>query len=1050
MDKIKKVNVVHEFMRLPKTFFNAFINLYFGPVASAFATEMVDFVMEKGEDYLLTQEGQKTYNRFSDDLRDLIKECLNESNIPDRYYAIIEEELFHFIRSSEIPTDKMFPDRLESFYIRQYSKFSKNPFDEECVDIICYEFFHLFSIRWAEKFWHNEMTIESFYGILRNIIEDYDKRFKKIESMYFQNVHSDVNQVLDFKKKWNDIMFLEDRKRDDVRYLKDLYVLPDYEIWENTYGFDAKLIRKSNLDEVMESYITYNDSRSQIQLILGSPGIGKSTFLIWLINQPFLRDKDIHLFRFADAEGITWAQQSGKRTVQEMLSYMGFASSDELDGKVIIWDGYDEISVSEEQRIRLLKAIGKLWGSRCRVIITCRENYISNVSQLEQYIDCYFLKPFTRDLKNDHNHDQIRLFAQKYQGRNDNESDISKNLEILLDSNNNDMEEIVGIPLILYMILSVAMVDPSFIRNSTDIYLEIFKVNGGIYDKVLKNRQYDDAMIEEDRIEIKEAMQKFSQEIAYEMFINNSQKCSIVKANLIINSLQIKKDLSSILSESFFRTNMKYAEVNHSNGMIEFVHRSLYEYFAALKIYNDFIDELEQSSNVEKFYDNNNHIIHIMKRLSILFRWNIMSEEIINYLSSFFEIHQKESLTLRNILNDQDLWEKIFITMLEFGMIHDDKANDQIDISGNTFSERVEKELVCFENIIKFIQMIRGLALWEKLFLENTSINIRARLEFYLRVKYCEKLNLSKFNLSFLDLSRTNMNGYKFVGCDLTGTCFNEASLVGADFSDSILEMTDLNNSRLVLANIDKRKVLTMQGFNKADFVWDKPFNNHRKQEIISGNLIEFGRFPQDIEGNIWTSILWRILDVDMTEKKALLLADQILFCDQYHHGTSVVSWEKCDLRHKLNNEFYKNPQIFTESQRARICGVNHCSEVLTDSKDSAVIYDYVFLLNLDEMIKYFADGKSEMQEQEINKIPSKWYIMRSQDTVVTGTDYARNMNNKKLYVNAKTGNSVWWLRGGKPNYYYVRVATGGDVFVSGHSVSSDEAGVRPALWIFL
>lgn len=1049
MDKSKKMNITHDFMRLPKVFFNTFINLYFGPIASVFATEMIDFAIEKGEDYLLTQEGQKTYNRFSEDLRDVIKECLNKSEISEKNFAIMEDELFYFIRSLEIPIDKMFPERLENYYIRQYSKYSVNSFDEECADIICYEFFHYFSIKWAEKFWHNEITIESFYNILRNIVEDYDKRFKKIESIYLQNAHSNVNQVLDFKNKWNDLMFLEDKKRDNGRYLKDLYVLPDYEIWENAYGFEAKLIRKSNLYDVMESYITYTGSKSQIQLILGSPGIGKSTFLIWLINQPFLKNRDIRLFRFADAEGIGWAQKSSRKTVQEMLSYMGFDSSDELDGKIIIWDGYDEISASEEQRIRLLKTIGKLWGSKSRVIITCRENYISNISQFEQYFDCYFLKPFTRDLKNDHKHDQIRLFAQKYQGKKDNESEISRKLELLLDSNNNDIEEIVGIPLILYMILSVAMTNPCFINNSTNIYLEIFKVNGGIYDKVLKNRQYDDAMIEEERSKIKEAMQKFSQEIAFEMFINNSQKCSLGKAKLIINSMQIEKDLSSILSESFFRTNMKYAEVNHSDGIIEFVHRSLYEYFAALKIYNDFINELEQISNIENTYDKDNYTLHILKRLSNLFRWNIMSNEIINYLSSFFDIYKRENIIWEKILSDQHFWENVFITMLKFGMVHDNKINDQLDISGDTFLRKVEKELICFENLIRFLQMIGGIALWEKIFLENASIDIRKRLELYFRLKHYEKLNISRFNLSYLDLSRTNMNGYNFAGCNLTGTCFSEANLVNADFSDSLFEMTDLNNSRLVLANIDKRKVLTMPEFNKADFVWDKPFNNNRKQEIISGNLIEFGRFPQDIKGDIWTSILWRILDVNIPERKALLLADQILFCDQYHHDVSVVSWEECDLRYKLNNDFYNNPLIFTESQRARICRVNNCSDVSDATKDTVAIYDYVFLLSLDEMIKYFAEGKSEIQEQEINKISSKWYIMRNQDTVATGTDYAKNMNNKKLYVNAKTGNSVWWLRGGKANYY-VRVATGGDVFVSGHSVSSDEAGVRPALWISL
>ena len=70
------------------------------------------------------------------------------------------------------------------------------------------------------------------------------------------------------------------------------------------------------------------------------------------------------------------------------------------------------------------------------------------------------------------------------------------------------------------------------------------------------------------------------------------------------------------------------------------------------------------------------------------------------------------------------------------------------------------------------------------------------------------------------------------------------------------------------------------------------------------GDIIEFGIYPQGADGSV-LPIEWIVLDVN--ENEALLISRHGLDCKQYHHERTKITWEYCDLRKWLNNDFIRS-----------------------------------------------------------------------------------------------------------------------------------------------
>ena len=195
--------------------------------------------------------------------------------------------------------------------------------------------------------------------------------------------------------------------------------------------------------------------------------------------------------------------------------------------------------------------------------------------------------------------------------------------------------------------------------------------------------------------------------------------------------------------------------------------------------------------------------------------------------------------------------------------------------------------------------------------------------------------------------------------------------------------------------------------------------------EVLQGKTrdLMFGRYK------------WRVLELREEKDKscrALLLTEDIVEKRQFNTLSTDVTWKTCILRQYLNGEFYGK---FSKQEQAKILEVDNLNldNQWYGTKGGSVAKDKVFLLSIEETVKYFGDS-GQLQ----NKNPNSEYWIDDK------------YNNDRVAI---FGNKAWWwwLRSpGDGSYFAAHVYSDGYLDLGGYIVDSEEGGVRPALWLNL
>ena len=179
---------------------------------------------------------------------------------------------------------------------------------------------------------------------------------------------------------------------------------------------------------------------------------------------------------------------------------------------------------------------------------------------------------------------------------------------------------------------------------------------------------------------------------------------------------------------------------------------------------------------------------------------------------------------------------------------------------------------------------------------------------------------------------------------------------------------------------------------------------------------------------------------LDVKGDEALLLSRYGLDAQPYNKQWKGITWEECTLRTWLNETFLNKAFTAQEQEGILLTNVDNSSsqgysEWSTSGGNNT--QDKVFLLSYAEANQYFG-----VTENNINNTKSR----------VEPTDYAINQgaytsSSNKTEDGAAAG--LWWLRSpGGPLIFAAYVITDGSVH--NYDVDSDNAVVRPALWIDL
>ena len=585
---------------------------------------------------------------------------------------------------------------------------------------------------------------QAILEILRIILEQNREGSAKNKEKQ-QKVKS---RTQEYAEKWNQNMFLNDfDKRDENAgvnvKLREVYLedhLPHY-IWGDNDNVS------SDLKELLSEYV--NEKRdNKMLLVLGQPGIGKSTLVTWITANFVYNIDDLMVYRFAsDLNTIDWQSNDISKEILETLGL----TYDDLTGKTLILEGFDEINVASDRK-DILDTI--YWGLIKRetlksfsLIITCRENYIGKFERIKcTYI---ILQPWDEvQIKS-----FCKIFSQTTKG------EISGNtIEKLIEN-----KEILGIPLILYMVMALSI---SIEKEGSivDVYDKIFSLEGGIYDRCIDNKKFAD----NHRIgEVKEQIHQISREIALWMFENNPDAALIPQKKykrICIDIMRQKEKEQESLEQDFLIGNY-FKLVRHCEGIeteeLSFVHRSIYEYFVIENICNNVIDYIINKDDKESFCELSEKIACIF---GVLLKGNRLSINMLDYMR-----HKIKN----SILNDNfSIINEAFQIMLNEGMTY--------------YTERYYKNAVTCEMNV-FGNMLEILHLWD-----GEIIDYNKKLVDYIHYNWDTKLNLKKMDLRKANLRRAN----------LAGVDLEEANLEEADLQEANLTRTNLKNANLKNANL--------------------------------------------------------------------------------------------------------------------------------------------------------------------------------------------------------------------------------------------------------
>lgn len=704
----------------------------------------------------------------------------NDRNLSTKIYRVIEKAFVKIVDKNLRGTDALY-EAIERIFI----EFRENGSTIESVKCG----FRLFDIDasvqrcevFLEKFYAGLRQDDDLYKAISMILqekgieisqEEFQKINEKLDNL--TGIVSSKNDKIDarsreavksrtqeYADKWNANMFLNNfNKRDENAgvnvKLSEVYLdkhLPHY-IWgENkTEGSDLK--------DLLSEYI-YEHNENKMLLILGQPGVGKSTLITWITANFTNVADDILVYQFAsDLKNIKWqdGRISNKLIENLCLNY------DDLAGKTLILDGFDEVSIEDDKRREIIDSLYGDWIYNNNIknfslIITCRVNYIQKLYRIE----CDYITLQAWD------EGQIRSFCKVYQGKTN--IGISYNTVQNILNNKN----ILGIPLILYMVLALN-ISVEKEGSLVNIYDKIFSLDGGIYDRCINNKSF----AEKHRIaEMKQQIHQVSREIAIWMFENNPVGTSIPKeeyqkvcANIMRKQEKKDEDIQhEFLIGNYFRL------VKHCEGIdteeLYFVHRSIYEYFVVETIYSS-IENAMMKLTDESQEELAGKIVNYLKQGLIAIT---MGEYLQHKLLKF-----NNSLRSRNGEEFYQWWEMAIEKMISNGMFYYTGKNIKY------FKNILDKEVLCFVNLVKILELILETGKKEYM-LENVD---KVQLEKYIRFRLAQCRMEARQGVEIFDLSKISL-----IGIDLSGADLKMANLQKANLTMANLRKTDLSGQNL-------------------------------------------------------------------------------------------------------------------------------------------------------------------------------------------------------------------------------------------------------------
>lgn len=655
----------------------------------------------------------------------------------------------------------------------------------------------------------NSANIETNFSDIKNQIENFSNFFKaQVKSSCISD------DLYEYIKSYNRPLFLED---DTGVSLGDVYVDPVIEGTENRIT-----------DEI---YDWYEYGNEKILIVKGAAGIGKTSLVSRLIADTYgdsdtpnnLNENEVypiilrkHYSKFDNID----AQRMPIEVFEKILN----VTEMNLDNSLIILDGLDELTLlsTEFNCNEFLKnlSIELERFSNTKVLITSRP-----MDKIDVDIENVGIKSVVWEKEQILTWcDNFKKASEKVSEKNwckafvDNYDELEKN-----DPDGNKMD-IFKAPVILYL---ACHSDSKISANETigEFYDTVFRKIASRYH-IEKDDSASVFLDNEDDKNANIINWQFTKELAYQMFLHNTLILSdlklienaenrtaevLVKRGIIANKNDLEIDKLKYLAVTHF------AKETTSEKGIEFAHKTVYEYFTAVKLYEDYFAEITEDypENFKKKDALGNEITpleNVWTNIIEAFRYKFIDEDIFNYLNKMELPVYNGKAKDKGKCFDFNTFVKYFVEGMEQKILAD------LEIKSRVKEYAVISAILTTQISLAFRNLTWFLTERENGF-HNEDDNMACKNFDELVSNFCGDLNLKNWKLSeaylsraelcfadlcFAKLSEADLGEADLSDVDLSEADLSEAKLSGADLSGAYLRGADLGRAELFRANLSR------------------------------------------------------------------------------------------------------------------------------------------------------------------------------------------------------------------------------------------------------
>lgn len=524
-------------------------------------------------------------------------------------------------------------------------------------------------------------------------------------------------------------------------------------------------------------------------LVYGEPGSGKSSVLKKVVDELTNSDEDkktivlaLNLFEVTFVDAKT-ALDVVKQYIKN--EYPWFYEADNRLGRILILDGLDEIKykVYEKSQELLRELEGEKWKFDCKVVVSGRtqavrkakekiDNYI-DVEILPLYIDEHEREKYIYKVVDEKKLLEIDLRLD-YWDKLQKEFNIAQNMPL----QNSRFDELSRQPLLLFLIMWTAKysnINLMELKNTAELYDKIFEC---IYTREYSRKKAGGLKYKAEYSEY----QKMLGHLGGCAYRNNSRSvsaktiyeyCTVMDdKKLCENWIKLHQDdnpsklvLLFFLRENFKNGNDSKSTIDDQKTEIEFMHKTFYEYLAAIEIIRLMYEYTKTDDYNKK-----------LKQIFYMFSKNRVDDVIADFVKEI-------------ILNENLMFEDEVITLAKYDSILSEIVSSAYNVNYPVMIGTGDlSQYIYVENY----QNLKNIVLtYEK--------NISELIKVVTHFIDISKKNICKLKLENMEWGNVNIASWVLDYCNMGGSRMQNAILSGASFKYS-----DMKAAILIMSTADR------------------------------------------------------------------------------------------------------------------------------------------------------------------------------------------------------------------------------------------------------